>query len=362
MNTRFGSLITGFAVAPIMIVGAVYFAVPPPGSAVAEGTGVSGKAGEPAPAAGEALTPAQKAELEPHLTRGYAALRDDDLDAARIEFVEATKLQPANPQYWKQLAYIDLKLGDDDEAIKSFEKAKELDPQDTSLQEELDRLVLEGPLSEGYDALCSQDYQLAKEAFTKAIELRPERADLWSQLAFIEDRLGNTDAAMEAFRKSLELDPVNVTAKEALGRMELNQDLAKGYEALERKDYVAARAIFGEAVVRAPERADLWRQLGYIDENLGNNEESKEAFSRAEEVSSDETLGTREKLDALVNDGYISLCEKDYEAARTSYEAAVKLDPERADLWRQLGYVETNLGNKAAAQAAYDKADELISN
>ncbi len=362
MNTRFGSLITGFAIAPIMIVGAVYFAVPPPGNAVAEGADASGKAGEPAPTTQETLSPEKKVQLELHLTRGYAALRDDDHEGARVEFVEATKLQPNIPQYWKQLAYIDLKLGDEEEATKSFEKAQALDPKDESIQEEIDQLVLAGPLSEGYDALCSQDYELARDAFTKAIELRPDRADLWVQLAFIEDQLGNAEAAMTAFGKALELDPVNATAKEALERVELKEDLAKGYEALERKDYAAARVIFGNAVERAPERADLWRQIGYIEENLGNDDSAKEAFARGEAVTSDEALEIREKVDALINDGYISLCEKDYEAARVSYEAAVKLDPERADLWRQLGYVETNLGNKPAAQTAFDKADLLSSN
>ncbi len=82
----------------------------------------------------------------------------------------------------------------------------------------------------------------------------------------------------ESALKSAEPEPqVNLSG-------DLYQVLTRGYKALSDEDYAAARLIFKRATELAPDRSDLWLQLGYIELNLDNKEAAIAAMERAYEL------------------------------------------------------------------------------
>lgn len=93
----------------------------------------------------------------------------------------------------------------------------------------------------------------------------------------------------------------------------LNQILTRGYKSLADENYGAARLLFMRATELAPDRSDLWLQLGYIELNLDNKE-----------------------------------------AAIAALEKAYKLDPTNNLIPHQIGFTQQQLGqNRAATESFY---------
>ncbi|HKI82127.1 MAG TPA: tetratricopeptide repeat protein, partial [Pseudodesulfovibrio sp.] len=148
-----------------------------------------------------------------------------------------------------------------------------------------------------------------------------------------------------------------------LEKLALEAQLTKGYADLARQDYKAAKEIFGEAVKKYPQRADLWRQLGYIEANLGDKDQAVNDFSKSLEIEpkdeQTQKVLDQMKKEAKLDKGYAALCQKDYKSAQDVFKEAVDKDPNNPDLWRQLAYIELGLGNKDEALKDFEKVNEL---
>ncbi len=114
---------------------------------------------------------------------------------------------------------------------------------------------------------------------------------------------------------------------------------------------------------KQPQRSDLWKQIAFIQTSLGNSLAAADAFDKSSELDTQKVKAERDankaKLDAKLEEAYTALCSKDFHKARSAYMDAVQIDPMRADLWQQLGSVETNLGDLKAASEAFDRARAL---
>ena len=318
---------------------------------------------QPAPVAAapkDVMTELDRLALDAQLTKGYAHLARKDYKAAKEIFAEAVRTHAERTDLWRQLGYIEANLGNKTEAANDFAKALELDPENEETKTVLERTKKEERLEKGYAALCEKDYKSAQEVFRDAVEKEPGNAELWRQLAYIEEGLGNSDAAIAAFEKTLEITPGDPQLEAEIDRLKYAPQLEEAYQKLASKDYDAALKIFQGAVERQPKRSDLWKQIAYIQTNLGNSLAAADAFDMSSDIDTqkvkEETEVQKAKLDAKIDEAYTALCSKDFSTARAAYMAAVEIDPMRADLWNQLGTVETNLGNVQAASEAFDRA------
>ena len=308
-------------------------------------------------------TQLEKLALEAQLTKGYADLARQDYKAAKEIFSEAVKKHPDRADLWRQLGYIEANLGDKDQAVSDFSKSLEIEPKDEQTQKVLEQIKKEAKLDKGYAALCQKDYKSAKDVFKEAVDKDPDNADLWRQLAYIELGLGNKDEALKDFEKVNEMEPGDPQIEAEIDQIKNAPLLEEGYKKLASKDYEAALKLFQGVVEKEPKRSDLWKQIAFIQSNMGNSLAAATAFDRSSELDTAKLNAEKAKhkaqLDAKLEEAYTALCSKDYESARTAYMEAVKIDPERADLWQQLGGVETNLGNIQAASDAFDRARAL---
>lgn len=232
---------------------------------------------------------------------------------------------------------------------------------DTTTQ--LDKLALEAKLTKGYAELARKDYKAARKIFAEAVDAHPKRADLWRQLGYIDSNLGDQEKAVEDFSKAVELAPGDEQAKTVLDKVKTRAKLNKGYDALCRKDYKSAEEVFGEQVKKDPENADLWRQLGYIKLGLGKKDEALKAFEKANEIAPGdpqlEAQIEQIKNAPVLADGYKKLKEKDYKGALEIFQNMAQKEPKRSDLWKQIAFIQTSLGNSVAAAAAFDKSSEI---
>lgn len=296
------------------------------------------------------------------LSRAYEALRAHDYEAAIAGFSAAIEAAPARPAIRKDLAYTYLKIGENDAARQQFAEAMRLDPADDAVALEyaflayeskaqaearriFDRIRKKGnataeqafrnvdaPLAAGierwknaialgadnsgshYDlaSLAEQrdELALAAEHYERAWRLRPEHRAILVDLGRVWKALGRTEDATAAllaasrggeayaaelarellpqrypyvpeFRRALELDPGNV---------ELRREL--GYLLLKMGEQDGAEAQFRVLTVNAPKDMLSATQLAFLLYSRGERGAAQPLFDRVL-AGPDEELANR---------------------------------------------------------------------
>lgn len=141
---------------------------------------------------------------------GYAALAKKDHKEALTHFDRAVV---ANPRYAPALAGRGealLALGQREMALKSLEAALAADERLSALKNRVDVLRFRAGLEEVAEARKFADagnLDEARKAYEAAIAASPQSPFLYRELAAVEKRDGNADAAMAHARRASELDP-----------------------------------------------------------------------------------------------------------------------------------------------------------
>jgi len=145
------------------------------------------------------------------------------IQEAVVEGKKAVRLDPENSALWQNLASIYRSLsgiaeGAEDWALKCFERAAELAPRDPN-----------PPLQVGTIHFLAGNYQGAKEAFEKAVELQPNWPLARYNLAAVFNEMGEVDKAIEQLRETLTLLPTDSPDRE---RVEKDLAFLEGDETL----------------------------------------------------------------------------------------------------------------------------------
>jgi predicted O-linked N-acetylglucosamine transferase (SPINDLY family) len=158
-----------------------------------------------------------------------AAMRGDARGAAEA-FTAALQVQPALP-LWKPLAQLRLALGDVVGAEAAFRRAVGAEGGDRDLEALVGLAATLRRLGRGDEALA---------LLRRAVDLAPDNASAWLNLAGVLAEAGSPDAAA-AWRRAAELNP---------GSMEAQQGLAEALAA--KGDADAARAVLEAIQAREP--------------------------------------------------------------------------------------------------------------
>lgn len=146
-------------------------------------------------------------------------------------------------------------------------------------------------------------------------------------------RAGDVDAAVDAFRRALDLDPLHLPARQGLAAASSR-----------RGDLEGAEAEYRKVLEQVPDASGLWYALGQVLGEQGRLPEAIGALERAIEL-------LPEHRDAHFNLGLLQRRAGDVAAARLSFEHAIELDPQDAEARRQLAAVLQDLDQPAAAAA-----------
>lgn len=255
-------------------------------------------------------------------------------------------------------------LGRFEEAIRCFDKAFELDPQNTDAlvnkgislgqlgrsQEALrlyDRLLEGDPSTEiawsnkGNTLHGLGRFEEAIHCFDKAIELNPRNASFWNNK-------GNTLNSLEAFEKAifccdqaLRLDPRLLAAWVNKGA---------SLHKLGRFD----EAIFcaQKALELNPLEPDVFNNIGLSLTHMGKNQQAIQFFDKALEISPRYANAWNNKGNSLENLGL-------YEEAFHCYDQTLVFDPQLYGAWIGKGTSLAKRGRHKEAIQCFDKALEL---
>jgi tetratricopeptide (TPR) repeat protein len=191
-------------------------------------------------------------------SRGWAFLQSGDFRTAEHEFAAALKTQPAFYPAETSLGYLELARKDAKAALPHFDRALELNPQHDDLsallgrgqtllalnrdadaigafemalavdpsQTELARRVevmkfrsVEQGLARAREAARAGRLDEAAQAYSAAITSSPDSAFLYRELAGVEKQKGDSEAALEHFRKAATLDPGDAKTLTQIGEI-----------------------------------------------------------------------------------------------------------------------------------------------
>ncbi len=205
--------------------------------------------------------------VQPEDTTGYiyaasAAQTMQDYDrAAEHYYTLIDDLGYTSPDIYNALLYIETNVHKDNEkALELARAAKEAYPDETLFAKtEINLLIQDGKADE------------ARAELEKAIAAEPDNPDLYFSLGVMNEELGNREKAMEAYEKSIAIDPsyFNGTYNLAVIKYNMAVELLKEKNNLgiSAEDQKKAKEMEGAIDDRLKEALPVWEKVNELEPN-----------------------------------------------------------------------------------------------
>lgn len=218
---------------------------------------------------------------------------------------------------------------------------------------------VENALEKGKAFLTTGDIPSAVLCFESAVKQEPENAEAWKLLGTSQAENEKDPNAIAALKKSLELQPNDLTVLLSLAISYTNES----YQSLALKmlnNWLRANPKYTNLV--QPAAATTGDEASGIEEITTSRiramdlQETQDLFIKA--VHQNATTGdfdpdVQEALGVLFN------LSSEYDKAVDCFQAAVELSPENAKLWNRLGASYANGNRPIDAVGAYQRALEI---
>jgi tetratricopeptide (TPR) repeat protein len=252
-----------------------------------------------------------------------------------------------------------------EDAVRAYQRALELTPDDTdtrvalaelliwreksaeALQQAEQAVIQEPSNAHALAVLCrAYDWEgLYADAFDAcecALEIDPEYAEGYAYLAEVYADTGAWGAARENATKGVELDYQN---------MPVHRNMGYVYEMQGR--FNQAVESYENAIFLAPKLAPLYVSAGRVYRAMGDFDEAIDRLQRVTRIEPDNPLG----YDQL---GWTYYVQGDYARAVEYLELAIQLDPGYAISWGHLGIVHYVMQQYEEAIIAFQRSIELF--
>ena len=232
--------------------------------------------------------------------RGIAAYEAGDLAGALGAFEAALDANPAFADAAIWAGRSALELGLSEQAVRHWELATELVPQDERAQYFLEVARTQaryGPAAteayyRGQGLYTEGDVQAANEAFVAAAQASDAFTQAWVWAARTHQELGRPAEAIFYWQGVLQRDPTDERAEYFLMQAQnqlqygvtAGEAFTRAVRAYQLADFATAEAAFREAVDANSEFAAAWGWLGRIAFAERRYEEAAQSFERASEL------------------------------------------------------------------------------
>lgn len=273
--------------------------------------------------------------LEPlsYLKSANQLIEQGKVEEAAALYEQAALLYPDNARIYRALGTFQRQQGNIDGAIASYRKAIELQPEGSA----------EIYLTLGQILLDHAQLAQAVEVYQAALKFYPNDALIHRFLGLAQRKQGDTRAAIAAYCQSLNLSPEQpARIYLTLGQLLVEQNLLD--EAVE---------FYGRATEYHRDNAEIYRSLAIIQGKRGDT--SQEIANYLEVIR----LEPQQPIWVYLNLGSGLFKAGQIEEAIELYQRGIKLYPNKADLYRALGFAQEKSGDLEAGIASYQKAIEL---
>ncbi|MDF1527191.1 MAG: tetratricopeptide repeat protein [bacterium] len=338
-----------------------------------------------------------EAKVQKHLAAAQVKIEAGENTVARIELLNALKLDPGSSQAYFLLGKALVGMKDFQGAAGAFANANELAPDDREIALEFSRLLLAGrayptvePILQEWTIKFPEDQEFlimlsvtqaqlgkadkSEKTARRVIDLYPEDAKTWLNLAQVYLMNRDQVAAEGALRKAEELDPGSISVslarigmlqsqgqmKEAAGNLEslaaANPDrndlkvmLARMYEGLGRKS--DAIRLYREVSASDPS-APVLHRLGLLLYETDEKEDALALWARSVEIDPN-------FREARLSMAAHHMSEKNLPQAREMVDEALQFAPQDAQVLAMSGQIHMAQGKPGEAAADLAEATKL---
>ena len=175
------------------------------------------------------------------------------------------------------------------------------------------------------------DHEASIASYEKAIEIKPDKHEAWSNRGVSLDDLGRKEEAIESYDKAIEFKP---------DKHEAWNNRGSSLSALGRNK--EAIASFDKAIEFKPDYHKAWFNRGNSLSDLGRKEEAIDSYDKAIDLKPDYS-------EAWDNRGYALLCLERYQDAIESYDKAIEFKPDYANAFYNRACCHSLIGNLEVA-------------
>ncbi|MDP1614136.1 MAG: tetratricopeptide repeat-containing glycosyltransferase family protein [Sulfuritalea sp.] len=241
--------------------------------------------------------------------------------------IQGLAIDPDNADLLNHRGVFAARLGDVAAAEAAYRRAIETRPDGAEIHYNLGNL------------LKAQDRsQEAAVAYQRAIALKPDYPEAWANLGNLLQAQGRPQEAEAAYHRAIELQPNHADTYSNLGNL---------LQAQQRPD--EAEAAYRRAVALRPDYPEALSNLGVLLKARQRPQEAEAAYRRAIALKPD-------YAEAWSNLGVLLLEQKRMQEAETACRRATEAKPDYADAWSNLGNLLQEQKRLQEAEAAYRRA------
>jgi len=290
-----------------------------------------------------------------HQALGKALLQDGKMTEAIVELQEAVRLDPQSGESHYQLGLALARAGRKDEGTTEVQKGRELSAADDRNQNaNLD-------INEGRTALGQGELEQAAAKFQHAIKLQPDSSDAQRYLGVVLEKQGDARGASDAYRKALELNQSDVSARQHLEMLTKGAPVDDPERVTEFEGYIKesrfkeVEPLLATYVEQRPKSSWGWYALGYS------------RFAQQKISTSIQALATSLQLDVKNAEAH-KILGRDlmvigrFDAAQIEFEQGIKYSPESAEMHYNLGKLFSMQDNWAPARKQFEEAKQIDPN
>lgn len=267
---------------------------------------------------------------------GYTFEKSENYDSAIAAYNNCLKLKPDYSGAFKRLGYIYYEKDNYNEAIAQFQKYE---------------LNAKTPITDylfwyrkGFSYNAIKEYENAKNNLKKSLEFKTDHLNTYLELGFAETKLKNNDAAIEWFKKAMDIDPKSHISYNGIA--EVYRDNIKNMNE-------AISWYQKTLLVKANERKACYG-MGYC---LNSQSKYAEAIPYLRQAIASESTYTA----AYVELGYSLYKTGDNPGALSNFDKALSLNPKNENARFYAGLVYISQKNKIKAQQMVNELKTLNS-
>ena len=167
------------------------------------------------------------------------------------------------------------------------------------------------------------------------------KAELLYQRALVEQKQGDTEAAVKSLREAIEVHPQSPNARLALAKV-----------LVERKQANAAADLLGDGLMLAPQHTGLMLALAPLWIQAGQQDDAMALLAQGAKSNNKEP-----QLHAFYAGQLLRV--KRWSDAATQYQLALRSDPDKGEWLMGLGLAQNSAGNTREAIEALRRASEM---
>jgi len=193
-----------------------------------------------------------------------------------------------------------------------------------------------------------EEYNKAIEILTKARELDPKNSDVYTNLSVVYNNMDNYYEALANADKAIELGARNSLAH--LNKINALRKLGRITDAIDTSF---------AALKTDPDNYSIYNALGVLYALNRQSEEAFSQFERALETGPKRADGESIYFEGMKNFAYARLDNGDFDEAVKLYRRMIKINPDDARIYLQLGNVLGDMGRVDEAVAAWNEVLRL---